>query len=746
MCDRRSAAIAISLLGLLLGFALPASAADPPAGERGEGATRRIIVKFKEPRVETAALSASSRISRVTRLGSKRGLALTHLRTMALGAEVVALDHDVSADELSSLAADPDVEYVELDHRLKAQLVPDDPFIMAQPYLGNDPPNDSIYSAWDITTGSANTVVAVVDTGSGPHSGLAGRFLPGYDFISDVDIANDGNGRDADATDPGDWVTQADIDGAFSGNNCQVAPSSWHGQAVAGIIAANSNDGIWTAGIDWSAKILPVRVLGKCGGFFSDIFDGVAWAAGLDVPGAPANPHPAQIINLSLGGKQSCPQYGQAVISAALAHGITRAVVVSAGNDADDVANHEPANCVGVITVAATSTTGSRTTYTNFGSGITISAPGGNNRPTAGQGSGEIVLIDTGQTVPQGSGFGYYSGTSFSAPVVSGILSLVLSVAPNLSSDQLRTVLTSTAKPFPAGSTCTTAICGAGIADAHAAVVAAQALAGAAVNYQGLWFNPNESGWGINFAHQGDLIFASWFTYDLAGKGTWLVTTASKTTGATYTGQLFQGTGPAFNAVPFPPLGSPGGAVIGGLGGTATVTFIDPNNALFTYTVAGIAQTKVITRQLFGPQPVCTFGTQPNLALATNYTDLWWASPPGSEAGWGVNLTHQGDTLFASWFTYDLDHTPMWLVATASKTASNTYNAPQLFKLSGPAFNAVPFPPLGAAGGPTGASVGTATFVFSNGNAGSFTYTVNGVTQTKAITREVFNGTGTVCQ
>jgi hypothetical protein len=149
---------------------------------------------------------------------------------------------------------------------------------------------------------------------------------------------------------------------------------------------------------------------------------------------------------------------------------------------------------------------------------------------------------------------------------------------------------------------------------------------------------------------------------------------------------------------------------------------------------------------LFGPQPVCTFGTQPNLALATNYTDLWWASPPGSEAGWGINLTHQGDTLFASWFTYDHDHTPLWLVATASKTATNTYNAPQLFKLSGPAFNAVPFLPLGAAGGPTGASVGTATFVFSNGNAASFTYTVNGVTQTKAITREVFNGTGTVCQ
>ncbi len=270
----------------------------------------------------------------------------------------------------------------------------------------------------------------------------------------------------------------------------------------------------------------------------------------------------------------------------------------------------------------------------------------------------------------------------------------------------------------------------------------------APINYQGLWFVPAESGWGVNFAHQANLIFASWFTFDLSGKGTWLVATLGNTTGASYTGQLFQGTGPAFDAVPFPPLGSPGGAVVGGLGGTATVNFTDANNATFTYTVAGITQTKNITRQLFGVQPVCTYGAQPNLALATNYTDLWWASPPGSEAGWGINLTHQSDTIFASWFTFDHDHTPMWLVATATKTVAGTYAAPQLFRLTGPAFNAVPFPPLGAAGGPTGASVGTATFVFSSGNAANFTYTVNGVTQTKAITREVLDGStiGTACQ
>jgi hypothetical protein len=267
----------------------------------------------------------------------------------------------------------------------------------------------------------------------------------------------------------------------------------------------------------------------------------------------------------------------------------------------------------------------------------------------------------------------------------------------------------------------------------------------AAANYQGLWFNPAESGWGINFAHQGDLIFASWFTYDLTGKGTWLVMTASKTGPNTYSGQLFQGTGPAFDAVPFPPLGSPGGATVSGLGGTGTITFSDANNATFAYTVAGISQTKAITRQLFGPQPTCTFGGQANPALATNYTDLWWAAPPGSEAGWGINLTHQGDSIFVSWFTFDHDHTPMWLVVLVSKTAPGVYAGTQLYRLTGPAFNAVPFPAIGAPGGPTGPIVGTASFSFSDGNSAMFSYTINGVTQSKAITREVFTSPGTVC-
>jgi hypothetical protein len=269
------------------------------------------------------------------------------------------------------------------------------------------------------------------------------------------------------------------------------------------------------------------------------------------------------------------------------------------------------------------------------------------------------------------------------------------------------------------------------------------------VNYQGLWWaapGGSEAGWGINFAHQGDTIFASWFTYDLTGKGTWLVMTASKTAPNTYTGALLQGTGPAFDAVPFPPLGSPGGATVSGLGGTGTITFRDPNNATFAYTLGGISQSKAITRELIGPQPTCLFGALTDLRLATNYTDLWWAAPAGSEAGWGINLTHEGDTIFATWYTFDVDHTPMWLVVTANKTAPGIYAGTPVYRLTGPPFSTTPFPPLGSSGGPTGVSVGSASFTFSDGNTATFTYTVNGITQSKTITREVFTAPGTVCQ
>jgi hypothetical protein len=268
-------------------------------------------------------------------------------------------------------------------------------------------------------------------------------------------------------------------------------------------------------------------------------------------------------------------------------------------------------------------------------------------------------------------------------------------------------------------------------------------------NFEGLWWNSpggSESGWGINFAHQGDVIFASWFTYDLARKGWWLVMAAFNTGGNTFSGTLYQATGPPFDAVPFPPLGTPGGATAAAVG-TGTLTFTDSNNATFAYTVNGISQIKSITREMIGlgPLPTCTFSPQNNLVAATNYQDLWWAAPAGFEDGWGINLTHNGAIIFGTWFTYDHDRTPMWLVVTAPRTGPTTY-AGDLLRTTGPPFNSVPFPPIGSPGGATGTKVGTATFTFSDGNTGTFAYSVNGVSQTKAITREVFRPPGTVCQ
>jgi serine protease len=488
-----------------------------------ESTTQQLIVKFKSEGTARRALSAQDRVAA---LAGDAATTLSYLRPMALEAHVVTLDHAVPLSEARAvadrLAANADVEYAQPDRRLKASLVPSDEFIFQQTYLGSGAAGISAFAAWEITTGSPNVVVAVVDTGFRPHAGIAGRFVQGYDFISDPAMANDGDDRDSDASDPGDWVSQADKDGPLSSStDCPIANSSWHGTAVSGVIGANGNDHAWTAGIDWSAKILPVRVLGKCGGSLSDIIDGVAWAAGLIVPGAPVNATPAQVINMSLGDSSttSCSAIEQSVFNAALANGVTRAIVVAAGNGSDDIANHAPANCSGVISVGATTSTGNRAAYSNFGPTLIISAPGGQYP----QFDGIYALTDSGKTVPVGDAIAIYNGTSLSAPMVSGVVSLMLGVAPNLTADQVRSILTSSAKPFPPESTCSTSLCGAGIVNAQAAVQAAQATAGG-VNYTDLWwFGEAFNGTGVSIIEHHDVLFATWYVYDANGKGSWFV-------------------------------------------------------------------------------------------------------------------------------------------------------------------------------------------------------------------------------
>lgn len=256
--------------------------------------------------------------------------------------------------------------------------------------------------------------------------------------------------------------------------------------------------------------------------------------------------------------------------------------------------------------------------------------------------------------------------------------------------------------------------------------------------FQGLWWNApagSESGWGLNIAHQRDTIFATWFTYDATGKAWWLSMTAPLMAGNVYSGTLYQTQGPPFNAVPFNPA-----LVTATPVGTGTLTFANPDNGTFACTVNGVTQAKSITRQVFGPLPTCVFGMQANLALATNFQDLWWNAPAGSESGWGINFAHQGDTIFATWFTYDLDGTPLWLSVTAPKTAATAYSG-TLYRTTGPSFNAMPFNPANVVLTP----VGIASFTFVDGNHATFAYTVNGVSQTKQITRQVFQAPGTVC-
>jgi len=267
---------------------------------------------------------------------------------------------------------------------------------------------------------------------------------------------------------------------------------------------------------------------------------------------------------------------------------------------------------------------------------------------------------------------------------------------------------------------------------------ARQSAGTAGANYQGLWWNSpanSESGWGVNIAHQGDILFATWFTYEADGSGLWLVmSNGTKTGPSSYSGTLYRTTGPSFDAVPWNPA-----QVVVTAVGSASFAFADANNGTFTTTVNGVTQSKPITRQIYSsPVPTCVSG---GAAGATpNYQDLWWKSPANTESGWGVNITHQGDILFATWFTYEASGKGMWLVmSNGLKTGPASYSG-ALYRTTGPAFGATPW----LATQVTVTPVGMATFTFGDANNGTFAYTVNGVTQSKPITRQVYS-TPTAC-
>ena len=438
----------------------------------------QIIIKFQDTAVinQTAPFNTGAVLPY---LSAAAGASLTYARPMSGGAHVLRLPEAVPAPEAAAIAARltalPDVAYAEPDlikqiiggHISRPQspiLTPNDPRFSDQwhyGYTANTSEGINVVAAWNVTTGISSTVVAVIDTGILPHTDLAGRTVPGYDFISDPSIGNDGDGRDNDPSDPGDWTAANEC---FSGS--PASNSSWHGTHVAGTIGAATNNSTGVAGINWNAKILPVRVLGKCGGSTSDIVDAIRWAAGLSVSGVPANANPADVINMSLGGSGTCSTAEQSAINDAVAAGAT--VVVAAGNDNANAANYSPANCANVITVAATDRTGDRAWYSNYGSVVEVSAPGGE---TATPADGILSTLDSGTTTPNNDNvYVYYQGTSMAAPHVAGVASLIIGENPGISPAQVLSILQLTARPFPAGSGCNTSNCGAGIVDAYQAL------------------------------------------------------------------------------------------------------------------------------------------------------------------------------------------------------------------------------------------------------------------------------------
>lgn len=362
------------------------------------------------------------------------------------------------------------VESVEPDSRVNHSMTPNDTYASDQWNLKSSatfPGSTDLGRAWDITVGSLDTVVAVVDNGVRPNTEFSPRLLPGYDFVSDPLSSNDGDGRDNNAIDPGDWNQAGEC-----GLGSPAKDSSWHGTHVTGIIASTGNNSSGIAGINWMTRILPVRVLGKCGGDRSDIIDGMLWAAGIAVPGVPTNPYPAQIINMSLGGSSpggcSGTVYPEA-INQIKAKGAL--IIVAAGNSDSEAANFVPASCSGVTTVGAVGPYGYRASYSNYSSEykVDISAPGG-DVASYGIWAGILSTVNSGKTVPESGAVDYKQGTSMAAPHVSGVASLALALDPQIAPELLILSMIYGSRAFPSDSQCTKyyPLCGWGVLDAYA--------------------------------------------------------------------------------------------------------------------------------------------------------------------------------------------------------------------------------------------------------------------------------------
>ncbi|UZI33879.1 S8 family peptidase [Streptomyces sp. VB1] len=442
----------------------PAATAQAPSAVAAE----RLVVTYKAAAAEARSDKAAAADAADKAEGVDQSLRFDG--RMPTGEVVVDLDGMQSkaevAEVMAEFRADPNVLAVDPD------------IVMRSMAEGASAPNDTDYAKqWDLfeSTGGMNVPdswpkstgkgvnVAVVDTGYVQHSDLHANVTGGYDFIVTPDTSRDGDGSDPDPTDEGDYGSKEECE---SEND---ETSSWHGTHVAGTIAALTNNDKGLASVAPDAKVTPVRALGKCGiGSSLDIAIGVLWAAGVPLENWPANPDPAEVINLSLGSKSACPAYWQRTIDRAVARGAT--VVVAAGNSKEDAAKHSPANCDNVITVAATDRGGDRAFYSNFGDTVDVSAPGGETRresDTPGTvttpANGIWSTVNAGQTTATTEAYKPMMGTSMAAPHVAGLAAQMKAAKPSLTPAQIEQLIKDNARPLPG--TCTGG-CGTGIADA----------------------------------------------------------------------------------------------------------------------------------------------------------------------------------------------------------------------------------------------------------------------------------------
>ncbi|WP_405963029.1 S8 family serine peptidase [Streptomyces sp. NBC_00723] len=445
------------------GSAVPAAQTEAAPGTPAE----RLIVGYKSGTAEARSNPAAE--ADAAAKGEKTGEDVDFQRRLGTGAALVDLGDDLTkadvADVVAQYRADPQVAYVVPDRLNKPKADPNDTEYTKQWDLFESTAGMNVPGAWATSTGTGVTV-AVIDTGYVAHTDLAANIVGGYDFIADTAVSVDGDGRDSNPADPGDYYAANEC-----GSGVPASNSSWHGTHVAGTIAAVTNNNKGVAGIAYGAKISPVRVLGKCGGYDSDIIDAITWASGGTVSGVPANSNVAKVINMSLGGDGACTSATQSAITAAVNRGTT--VVVAAGNESDNVANHSPGNCNNVISVAATNRTGAKASYSNYGSLVDISAPGG--QTSTGTANGILSTLNSGTKTPSSESYAYYQGTSMATPHIAGLVALVKSANSALTPAQIETAIKNNARALPGA--CSGG-CGAGLADAARTVQAVSGSGG----------------------------------------------------------------------------------------------------------------------------------------------------------------------------------------------------------------------------------------------------------------------------